>query len=78
MDHDVVVPRTADGSAVVTVVAWLKEVGDAVSNGEDLAQAATEKITLYVTAPADGTLQKIRVQAGEKARVGEVIGVVSA
>lgn len=76
MNYDIVIPPTADGSAEVTIVSWLKEVGSPVKKGEDLAEATTEKITLYVTAPADGTLQEINVPVGEKVRVGQVIGVM--
>ena len=77
MNYDIVVPPTADGSAEITLVSWLKEVGSPVKKGEDLAEAATEKITLYVTAPVDGILQEIYVQVGEKTRVGQVIGVMA-
>ena len=77
MNQDIIVPRTADGSAEVTIVSWLKEAGSAVKKGEDLAEANTEKITLYITAPADGTLLEIIVSVGEKAHVGQVVGVMA-
>lgn len=76
MEYSIVVPSTADGSMEVTIVSWLKEIGDAVHLGEDLAEAATEKITLYITSPADGTLKSTASQAGDKVRVGDVIGLV--
>ena len=74
MRYDIVIPPTADGALEVTVVSWIKNVGDQVSKGQDLAEATTEKITLYVTAPADGTLSEITVSAGSKVNVGTVIG----
>jgi pyruvate/2-oxoglutarate dehydrogenase complex dihydrolipoamide acyltransferase (E2) component len=74
--HNIVIPPTADGALEVTVVSWIKKAGDQVSNGQDLAEATTEKITLYVTSPADGTLSEIIVQPGEKVKVGTVIGVL--
>lgn len=77
MNHDITIPPTADGAFEVTIVSWLKEVGSAVKKGEDIAQASTEKINLYVAAPEDGTLQEIRIKTGEKAKVGDVIGVVA-
>jgi pyruvate/2-oxoglutarate dehydrogenase complex dihydrolipoamide acyltransferase (E2) component len=76
MRYDIVVPPTADGAFEVTIASWIKEVGSPVTKGEDLAEATTEKITLYVTAPTDGTLVDIVVPAGGEARVGEVIGVM--
>lgn len=76
MRYNIVIPPTADGALEVTVVSWIKKAGDRVSKGQDLAEATTEKITLYVTAPADGTLSEIIVEAGTKVKVGTVIGVL--
>lgn len=76
MRYDIVVPPTADGSLAVTIASWIKEVGSPITKGEDLAEATTEKITLYVTAPADGKLVEILVPVGEQAKVGDVIGFV--
>lgn len=76
MHYDITMPATADGALEVTVVSWIKRVGDQVLKGEDLAEATTEKITLYVTAPANGTLTEILVQVGSKAKVGAVIGAM--
>lgn len=78
MEYEVVVPATADGALMVTIVSWLKAPGDAVVKDEDLAEAATEKITLYITAPDNGTLKSILIKEGEQAGVGDVIGVVEA
>jgi len=74
--YDIEIPPTADGALEVTVASWIKAEGDQVSKGQDLAEATTEKITLYVTAPADGTLSEIIVAAGSKVKVGTVIGVL--
>lgn len=76
MRYDIVIPPTADGALEVTVVSWIKKAGDQVSKGQDLAEATTEKITLYVTAPVDGTLSEILVEAGSKVKVGTIIGVL--
>ena len=76
MRYDIEIPPTADGSLEVTVVKWLVEAGDQVSKGQELAEATTEKITLYVTSPAEGTLSEIKVEAGSKVKVGTVIGVL--
>ena len=76
MHYDIEIPPTADGALEVTVVKWIKKIGDQVSKGQELAEATTEKITLYVTSPADGTLSEIMVDANSKVKVGTVIGVV--
>lgn len=76
MRYHIEIPPTSDGALDVTMVSWIKKVGDQVNKGEDLAEATTEKITLYVTAPAQGTLSEILVEVGKKVPVGTVIGVL--
>ncbi len=76
MRYKVQVPPTADGALAVTIVAWLKEMGDEVTQGEDLIEATTEKINLYVIAPANGKLVEILAPVGEQAMVDDVIGFV--
>jgi len=76
MRYEVTVPPTADGALAVTIGRWLKQVGDPVRRGDDLAEGTTEKITLYITAPADGTLAEILMETGSRANVGDVVGVV--
>jgi 2-oxoglutarate dehydrogenase E2 component (dihydrolipoamide succinyltransferase) len=76
MRYEVKVPSTADGSLAVKIGSWLKKEGDAVQTGQDLAEAATEKITLYITSPADGVLAQILVQTGAKVQVGTVVAIV--
>jgi pyruvate/2-oxoglutarate dehydrogenase complex dihydrolipoamide acyltransferase (E2) component len=76
MQHKLVIPSTADGALAVTVLRWAKNVGDPVVKGEDLVELKTEKITLYVPAPCDGTLAEIRLPVGNLARVGDELGAV--
>ncbi len=77
MDYDIVVPSTADGALQVTMVSWIQKPGDSVESGQDVAEASTEKITLYITAPVTGVVKSIAVAEGEKADVGDVVGTMS-
>jgi 2-oxoglutarate dehydrogenase E2 component (dihydrolipoamide succinyltransferase) len=76
MRYEVKVPSTADGSLAVKIGSWLKKEGDAVQTGQDLAEAVTEKITLYITSPVDGVLAQILVQTGTRVPVGAVVAMV--
>lgn len=78
MQYPISVPRTADGSIKVSILRWIKNVGDDVRKGEDLVEAKTEKITLYFPAPETGKLSEITKQVGELVEVGEVVGYVEA
>ncbi|HWQ83642.1 MAG TPA: biotin/lipoyl-containing protein [Anaerolineales bacterium] len=77
MQYPISVPRTADGALKVSVLRWMKSVGEDVIKGEDLAEVKTEKISLYVTAPESGKLTEILAQPGVVVPVGEVIGYVT-
>jgi pyruvate/2-oxoglutarate dehydrogenase complex dihydrolipoamide acyltransferase (E2) component len=76
MRYEIIVPPTADGALKVTITRWIKTVGSPVIKGEDLVEAITEKITLYIVAPADGTLAEILLPTGQQAGVGDVLGFV--
>jgi pyruvate/2-oxoglutarate dehydrogenase complex dihydrolipoamide acyltransferase (E2) component len=76
MKYSVIVPRTSDGALKVTILRWIKNVGDDVRKGDDLVETKTEKITVYVTVPENGKLSEILVPVGQLVDVGEVIGYV--
>jgi pyruvate dehydrogenase E2 component (dihydrolipoamide acetyltransferase) len=59
------------------LVRWLKSEGDAVSNGDVLAEIETDKATMELVARGDGVLRKIFLAAGGTAAVGAVIGVIA-
>lgn len=60
------------------VARWLKKEGDAVKQGEAIAEVDTEKATVEIQAFGSGVLQKIVVPAGQNVPVGTVIGVIGA
>lgn len=59
------------------LVQWLKAEGDAVSNGDILAEIETDKATMELVARGEGILRKIFLDAGGTAAVGAVIGVIA-
>lgn len=59
------------------LVQWLKSEGDAISNGEVLAEIETDKATMELIARGDGILRKIFLDAGGTAEVGAVIAVIA-
>lgn len=61
-----------------TIDEWYKSVGDTVTKGEAVCMIASEKLTMDVESPADGTLLEITVEAGGIAKVGEQMGLVGA
>ena len=60
------------------VVKWLKGEGDAVAQGDILAEIETDKATMELVARGAGVLRKILVGEGLAAPVGDVIAIIAA
>jgi len=59
------------------LVRWLRAEGDAVSNGDVIAEIETDKATMELVARGDGVLRKIFLGEGGTAGVGSVIAVIA-
>ena len=55
---------------------WYVKVGDVVKENQPLVEIITEKVTVELPSPADGTITKIGPDAGKIVKVGEVIVVI--
>jgi pyruvate/2-oxoglutarate dehydrogenase complex dihydrolipoamide acyltransferase (E2) component len=60
----------------VTVIAWLKEEGEALKAGEGLVEVETEKTTFVIDAPRDGLLKRIVKKEGEKAHLNDLLAEI--
>jgi pyruvate dehydrogenase E2 component (dihydrolipoamide acetyltransferase) len=60
------------------LVKWLKKEGDAVSEGDVLAEIETDKATMELVARGSGVLRNVRLEEGGTAPVGEVIATIAA
>ena len=77
MPAEVVMPRLSDSMEEGKVVRWLKKVGDPVQRGEPLAEIETDKAVMEMEAYETGTVDRILVQEGESAPVGEPIAYIT-
>src|SRR5690606_33209561 len=60
------------------LVRWLKNEGDAVKEGDVLAEIETDKATMELVARGSGVLQGVALKEGQTAPVGQVIAVIAA
>ena len=60
------------------LVKWLKNEGDAVKQGDVLAEVETDKAVMELVARGEGTLRKRFVGEGDTSAVGKLIGVIAA
>jgi pyruvate dehydrogenase E2 component (dihydrolipoamide acetyltransferase) len=74
---EVRLPQAGMGMTDGTVLDWLKQVGDAVSKGECIAEVEAAKTTLEIEAPCDGVLARIVTPAGTLVPVREVMAVIA-
>src|SRR6476469_10040329 len=70
---DVVMPRLSDSMEEVTVLTWLKSVGDEVSVGDELVEIETDKANMVYEADEAGTLVEIVADEGATLPIGAVI-----
>jgi pyruvate dehydrogenase E2 component (dihydrolipoamide acetyltransferase) len=75
---DVIMPMLGMAQETGKVLRWLKQDGETVRKGEPLLEVETDKVTVEIEAPADGTLAGVRVPEGTEVPVGEVIALVLA
>ena len=76
---DIPMPRFSEDEDVeeFTIVAWLKQPGDEVGEGEVIAEAMTEKVTVEVESPVAGVLQEVLVEEENAVVVGQTIARVA-
>ncbi|WP_026791539.1 2-oxoglutarate dehydrogenase complex dihydrolipoyllysine-residue succinyltransferase [Pleomorphomonas oryzae] len=78
MGNDIRVPTLGESVTEATIGRWFKKIGDAVKADEPLVELETDKVTIEVPAPVDGTLSEILVEAGETVGVGAILGSLGA
>lgn len=72
----VTMPRLSDTMEEGTVASWLKKEGDAVSEGDMLAEIETDKATMEFESFYEGTLLHIGIQEGESAAVDSLLAII--
>lgn len=77
MPVNIEMPKLSDTMTEGTVIKWHKSVGDTVEIGDVLAEIETDKATMEMESFEDGTITEIRVQAGGKAAIGEVLAILN-
>ena len=78
MPFEITMPQLSDTMTEGTLVKWLKAEGEAVAEGEMVAEVETDKATMEMEAGDEaGTLAAVLAKEGEAVAVGEPIGVLA-
>ncbi len=75
MSEEVKIPEIGESITSGILTAWLKQEGEAVSEGEDLYELETDKATLAVPSPFSGVL-RIQVESDAEVTVGQVVATL--
>ncbi|HYE17383.1 MAG TPA: dihydrolipoamide acetyltransferase family protein, partial [Tepidisphaeraceae bacterium] len=77
MPAELTMPQQSDTMTEGTVVAWRKKEGDAIKEGEVVAEIETDKATMEMEAFEAGTLAVVLAKEGQKVAVGRPIGIIA-
>ena len=76
MSVNIEMPKLSDTMTEGTLIKWHKQVGDSVEIGDVLADVETDKATMEVVGYEEGTLLYIGVEAGNAAKINEIIAII--
>jgi pyruvate dehydrogenase E2 component (dihydrolipoamide acetyltransferase) len=69
-------PELGEGIVDATVVNVPVKPGEVVRAGDTLIEVETDKASMPIPAPGDGTLAELKVKRGDKIKVGAVIAII--
>ncbi len=76
MNVEIIVPALGESVSEATIAKWYKKAGDPVKLDELLLELETEKVTLEVSAAAEGVLDTILKQEGDVVSIGQILGSI--
>ena len=69
-------PDLATTAETVTIVKWLKQVGDPVSQGEPLCEVQTDKAVTELESVASGILLQQVAAENQEVKTGDIVAYI--
>ena len=76
MSYELKLPSLAAEMEYGTVLRWLKQVGDSVTEGEPLVEIEAEKANHELESPVAGRIESLVAEEGDELKVGAVLAVI--
>ena len=76
MKTEVKVPNFAEGGTKIKLRQWLVSVGQDVKVGENVAEATTDKISVFIESSAEGKVVTLLKEEGDTVYIGDVIAEI--
>jgi len=73
---EVIMPKFGFTQENAQIVRWLKNAGEAVEQGDPIAEVTTDKVNMEVEAPATGILDGLRFAEGDTVPVTAIIAFI--
>ncbi len=77
MTEKILVPVLGESITEATISKWLKSKGENINADEPIVELETDKVSLEVPSPINGTLTEINFKDGDTVEVGAVLGEIS-
>lgn len=74
---ELVMPKMGESIMEATILKWVKNVGDSVTEDETILEIATDKVDSEIPSPVDGTIAEIRFNEDDVVEVGKVIAIIN-
>src|SRR4029453_4822505 len=72
----VIMPKMGDAMEEGTLLKWLKNEGEEVSEGDPIAEIETDKVGMELEAEDEGTVAQLIADEGQEVPVGEAIAFI--
>ena len=69
-------PKMGEGVIEATIITWLKNEGDKISEDETILEVATDKVDTEIQSPVSGVVKKINYKKDDIVPVGEVLALI--
>ena len=76
MAYELRLPDLGEGLTEAEIARWLVAEGDRVEEDQPLVEVQTDKTTVEIPSPREGTVLKVLVPEGDLAPVGAVLVVI--
>ena len=73
---DFKLPELGEGVQEGELVAWKVKVGDAVKMDHPLLEVMTDKATVEIPSPVNGTIKELKAKEGDLIKIGQMIVVI--
>lgn len=77
MPSEITMPQLSDTMTEGTLVKWLKKEGDAIKEGDTVAEVETDKAVMPMESFESGVLAATLVGEGQKVKVGSAIAIIA-